>query len=49
LVEHPVNDEEGKIFRKAKKVLSDEDSFVIREQMHDYKEKMLEKMEKHDK
>lgn len=41
LVDHHVSEEEGSIFRKAKKVLDDNEAYVIREQMHDLKEKIL--------
>ncbi len=34
LVEHHVYDEEGKIFRKAKKVLSEEDALELKYKMH---------------
>ncbi len=34
LVEHHVKEEESTIFRKAKQVLSEEDAFIIKEQMH---------------
>jgi len=41
LVDHHVSDEEGKIFRVAKKVLSEEEACILKLQMHDYKEKIL--------
>jgi len=41
LVEHHVSDEEGKIFRKAKQVLSDEDALILKEMMHREKQKLL--------
>lgn len=44
LVEHHVKDEEGKIFKKAKKVLSDEETIAIKEQMHFLKMKMMRKI-----
>lgn len=46
LVEHHVNDEEGKIFKEAKKVLSDEDAIIIKEQMHYLKGELLLKYKK---
>jgi len=44
LVQHHVKEEEGKIFRRAKKVLTQEDTFIIKEQMHFLKGKLLDKM-----
>lgn len=41
LVEHHVSEEEGKIFKAAKKVISDEEAYILKEQMHDYKDKLL--------
>jgi hypothetical protein len=41
LVEHHVNEEEGTVFKHAKKVLSAEDAYVIKEQMHYLKQHML--------
>lgn len=41
LVTHHVNEEEGKLFREAKKVLSEEDAFIIKEQMHYLKQQLL--------
>lgn len=46
LVEHHVSEEEGKIFRQAKKVISDERAYELREQMHDMKEKILTRLDK---
>jgi len=40
IVEHHVSDEEGKIFRAAKNVLSDEEAYALKERMHAYKGKM---------
>ncbi|KTC67775.1 DNA nickase [Legionella birminghamensis] len=34
IVEHHVKEEEGEIFRKAKKVISDKDAIIIKEKMH---------------
>jgi 2-succinyl-5-enolpyruvyl-6-hydroxy-3-cyclohexene-1-carboxylate synthase len=34
LVEHHVKDEEGKMFKEVKKVLTVEDALIIKEQMH---------------
>lgn len=45
LVKHHVKEEEGKIFRDAKKVLNDEQAYILREKMHDLKEKILSKEE----
>jgi hemerythrin superfamily protein len=45
-VEHHVNEEEGKIFRKAKRVLSEDDAYEIKEKMHYLKQQLLLKMEK---
>lgn len=41
LVDHHVKEEEGKLFRRAKKVLSKEEALRMKEKMHDYKEKLL--------
>lgn len=41
IVEHHVNEEEGKIFRMAKKILSDEEAIFLKEKMHDCKGKLL--------
>jgi hypothetical protein len=53
LVEHHVSEEEGKIFRMAKKILSDENAMFLKEKMHDYKgqlrlkqNKIIEKVKK---
>jgi hemerythrin superfamily protein len=45
IVEHHVNEEEGKIFREAKEVFNDYQAYVIREQMHDLKEKIPTRMD----
>ncbi|MBA3662022.1 MAG: hemerythrin domain-containing protein [Gammaproteobacteria bacterium] len=41
LVEHHVSEEEGKLFKDAKKVLTDKEAYILKLQMHDYKEKLL--------
>ena len=41
LVEHHVDEEENKIFKEAKKVLSDAEAMKIKFQMHDFKEKIM--------
>lgn len=41
LVEHHVNEEEGTIFKQAKKVLSNEDAYEIKEKMHFLKQTLL--------
>ena len=46
LVDHHVSEEEGKIFKKAKKVISDHEAMVIKEQMHYLKQELLLKMKK---
>jgi hypothetical protein len=46
LVEHHVKEEEGKMFRKAKKVLLEPQPFVIKEQMHYLKSKLKNKIAK---
>lgn len=43
IVKHHVKEEENDLFPKAKKVISDYEAYVIREKMHDYKEKILSK------
>ena len=45
MVDHHVSDEEGNIFNIAKKVLSEREALVLKEQMHDYKEKMWHTLE----
>lgn len=44
LVEHHVSEEEGKLFRHAKKVFTDYEAYVLRERMHDMKDKILRKI-----
>lgn len=44
LVEHHVSDEEGKIFKAAKQVLSNDDALRLKEQMHYYKYKLMSKI-----
>ena len=46
LVEHHVHEEEHNVFKKAKKVLSDYEAYVIKEQMHYLKEQLKRSMEK---
>lgn len=46
LVSHHVNEEEGRIFKKAKKILSQEEANVIKEQMHELKQFLLRRLEK---
>ena len=46
LVHHHVKDEEGPMFRKAKKVLSEDEAYMIKEKMHSYKGDMLIELEK---
>ncbi|MBA4697593.1 MAG: hemerythrin domain-containing protein [Legionella sp.] len=46
VVSHHVKEEEGAIFRKAKKVLSEKDAAVIKEKMHYLKENLLRKLQK---
>lgn len=48
LVEHHVKEEEGKIFKRAKKVLSEYDALVIKEQMHYLKQQLVQKMKKEE-
>lgn len=43
-VEHHVKDEEGNIFSDAKKIFSHGEAWMLKEKMHDYKEKLFEKM-----
>jgi hypothetical protein len=43
-VEHHVKEEEGKIFSDAKKIFSEDEAWILKEQMHDDKEKILEKL-----
>ncbi|KTC66639.1 DNA nickase [Legionella adelaidensis] len=46
IVEHHVKEEEGKIFRKAKSVLSDREAIILKEKMHYLKGKFLIWLEK---
>ncbi|MCE3044744.1 hemerythrin domain-containing protein [Legionella sp. 16cNR16C] len=41
IVEHHVKEEEGEIFKKAKKVISDKEAIIIKEKMHYLKGKFL--------
>lgn len=41
MLDHHVREEEGKMFRKAKKVLSEHQAVILKERMHDYKLKLL--------
>lgn len=41
IVEHHVNEEEGEIFKKAKKVLSEDDAYTLKEKMHYLKQQLL--------
>lgn len=41
IVEHHVSEEEGKIFKEAKNVLSKEEAYILKEQMHDLKGKII--------
>lgn len=40
LIEHHIQEEEEGLFNKARQVLSDEDTYVLKEQMHYLKEKL---------
>lgn len=46
IVEHHVNEEEGDIFKHAKNVLSKEDAWIIKEQMHYLKQHLLLSLKK---
>lgn len=46
LVEHHVKEEEGPIFKKAKKIFSLEEAYRIKEEMHYLKESMRLKIQK---
>ena len=46
IVDHHVNEEEGEIFKQAKTVLSQEDAYVIKEQMHYLKQHLLLSLKK---
>lgn len=48
-VEHHVSEEEGNVFKAAKKILSEEQAYYLKEQMHDLKEKMLNAAKTADK
>ncbi len=49
LVNHHVKEEEGTIFKKAKKELSKEEAYILKEQMHYLKQELLLKLQKKDK
>ncbi len=46
LVTHHVKEEEGDIFKKAKKVLSDTEAYHLKEKMHYFKQKYLRNLER---
>lgn len=46
LVTHHVKEEERDIFKEAKKVLSDEEAYELKEKMHYLKQDMLRRLEK---
>ncbi|MFC3909424.1 hemerythrin domain-containing protein [Legionella dresdenensis] len=46
IVQHHVKEEEGKIFNKAKKVISEQEAIVLKEKMHYLKGKFLLWLEK---
>lgn len=43
-VDHHVKEEEDKIFADAKKIFSESDAWMLKEKMHDYKEKLFEQL-----
>ena len=45
LVEHHVSEEEGKVFKHAKKVFNDDEAYILREKMHDMKERILTRID----
>lgn len=46
LVQHHVKDEESSIFKEAKKVLSENEAYELKEQMHYLKQDLLRRLEK---
>lgn len=48
IVEHHVQEEEGKIFRRAKKIISDEESYIIKEKMHNFKQIVRKQLQQLD-
>lgn len=48
-VEHHVKEEENKIFSDAKKIFSDGEAWILKEKMHDAKEKIFERFAKEKK
>ncbi|MBI2785597.1 MAG: hemerythrin domain-containing protein [Legionella longbeachae] len=48
IVEHHVKDEEGPMFKQAQTVLSKEDAFILKEQMHYLKQHLLLALQKEE-
>lgn len=46
MVDHHVKEEENTIFKKAKKILSDDEAYALKEKMHYLKRKLVKTMEK---
>lgn len=49
IVEHHVNEEEGKIFRSAQEVISEKEAYMLKEKMHYLKQQILQRLQRQHK